>query len=52
MSWDGSPSGRDYVCDSSQRRGLRRGILAVVSDLTEIRDAARVFIADRDWQQL
>ena len=29
----------------------RRGILAVVSDLTEIRDAAREFIAERDWQQ-
>lgn len=29
----------------------RRGILADVSDLTEIRDASRAFIADRDWQQ-
>ena len=29
----------------------RRGILAGVSDLTEIRDAAREFIAERDWQQ-
>jgi len=27
------------------------GILASVSDLNEIRDAARVFIAERDWQQ-
>jgi dCTP diphosphatase len=29
----------------------RRGILAGVSDLTEIRDAAREFIAEREWQQ-
>ena len=29
----------------------RRGILADVSDLTEIRDASRAFIADREWQQ-
>ena len=34
------PSGRD-----------RTGILACVSDLNEIRDAARAFIAERDWQQ-
>jgi len=27
------------------------GILASVSDLNEIRDAARAFIAERDWQQ-
>ena len=27
------------------------GILAGVSDLNEIRDAARIFIAERDWQQ-
>ena len=27
------------------------GILAGVSDLTEIRDAARTFISERDWQQ-
>ena len=27
------------------------GILAGVSDLTEIRGAARAFIAERDWQQ-
>lgn len=41
MSWDGSPSGRDYGCDSSQRCRRRRGIRAVVTDLTEIRDAHR-----------
>lgn len=29
----------------------RRGILTDVSDLTEIRDASRAFIADREWQQ-
>ena len=29
----------------------RNGILASVSDLNKIRDAARVFIAERDWQQ-
>jgi dCTP diphosphatase len=34
------PSGRE-----------RTGILAGVSDLTEIRDAARTFIAEREWQQ-
>ncbi len=27
------------------------GILASVSDLNEIRDASRTFIAERDWQQ-
>lgn len=27
------------------------GILSGVSDLTEIRDAARTFISERDWQQ-
>lgn len=27
------------------------GILRLVSDLNEIRDAARVFIAERDWEQ-
>lgn len=29
----------------------RGGILASVSDLTEIRDAARAFIAERDWEK-
>lgn len=29
----------------------RRDILTDVSDLTEIRDASRTFIADREWQQ-
>jgi dCTP diphosphatase len=29
----------------------RRDILAGMSDLTEIRDAARSFIAEREWQQ-
>jgi len=29
----------------------RRGILTDMSDLTEIRDASRTFIADREWQQ-
>ena len=28
-----------------------RGILIVVSDLTEIRDSARAFIADREWER-
>ena len=28
-----------------------RGILAGVSDLIEIRDAARAFIAEREWEQ-
>lgn len=28
-----------------------RGILTGVSDLIEIRDAARAFIAERDWEQ-
>jgi dCTP diphosphatase len=28
----------------------RRGILAGVPDLTEIRDASRAFIAEREWQ--
>jgi dCTP diphosphatase len=32
-------------------RRERRGILTDVSDLTEIRDASRTFIADREWQQ-
>ena len=31
--------------------GAGTGILAGVSDLNEIRDAARIFIAERDWQQ-
>ena len=31
--------------------GERTGILASVSDLNEIRDAARVFITERDWEQ-
>ena len=31
--------------------GERTGILASVSDLNEIRDAARTFIAEREWQQ-
>ena len=31
--------------------GEGTGILASVSDLNEIRDAARAFIAERDWQQ-
>lgn len=54
MSCVGSPSFRDYRADSS---GVVRpttdaeGILAFVSDLTEIRDAARAFIAEREWQR-
>ena len=28
-----------------------RGILIAVSDLTEIRDSARAFIADREWER-
>ena len=31
--------------------GERSGILTGVSDLTEIRNASRTFIAEREWQQ-
>ena len=31
--------------------GERSGILTGVSDLSEIRDASRAFIAEREWQQ-
>jgi len=34
-----------------QSGGERSGILTGVSDLTEIRNASRTFIAERDWQQ-
>ena len=30
---------------------MSHGILASVSDLSEIRDAARAFIAERDWEK-
>lgn len=53
MSWDGSPSGRGYLSDSNGQRGDGRrgpGILAAVSDLEAIRDAARIFRRERDWE--
>ena len=36
---------------ASRSGGERSGILTGVSDLTEIRNASRTFIADREWQQ-
>ena len=36
---------------AADSEGVGAGILADVSDLTEIRDAARTFISEREWQQ-
>lgn len=54
MSCGGSPSGRNYVGDSSaEGRSCQEvgGILAVVSDLEAIREAAHQFREERDWEQ-
>lgn len=54
MSWSGSPSGRNYGRDSSpvvEPTVGTHGILTRVSDLDVIREAARAFRVERDWER-